>query len=746
MRSPVMDPSFAGFALDPSKCSKLSTEEKRDLVYELSKWRQDAPELLQSWSRKDLLELLCLEMGKERKYTGLTKYKLIEHLLKIVCENKSGRPAEDITIASPSPPISPPPSKRQRKSAHPSRLLVGSSHSSDTNTTEFDTKSLYCRNLACRATMSLGDAFCKRCSCCICYKYDDNKDPSLWLVCSSDVPSEDNSCGMSCHLECALKDEKAGIANSGSAARLDGGFCCVSCGKVNDLLGCWRKQLTIAKDARRVDILCYRVSLSHKLLNGTEKFENLHEIVDSIVKKLEVEVGALDGLPIKMARGIVNRLSSGAEVQKLCAIAVAMLDSVLSAESHLPLTPKNQKSCIPSTMISFEDVSSTHLTLAVGSVEDIPLSGIVDYTLWHRRADMVDYPAEPTCKLITPGRKFLVSDLMPATEYMFKVVAFSNSDELGKWEVGMTTSSISKDVTVNTVVTEDSLKPNCESPKANSSDLSNPSEGDESNNTAAFGDLDKLPETCSGYCEKPEIPDLEKPLYSENTGTGVIHGINEVTEHEMPSPSVFAEEEPSSTIQTDSHKDSTNSTDVNQASDVPKSENESNAPLGNEMLVIPYGRSEAVLPVTPSKLETSKEGVGRGGRSKPGSGGPDNWFPKPEKEPRMESSSKKRSGARCEELCTKDGSLEGDYEYCVKVVRWLECEGHIETNFRVKFLTWFSLRATPQERRVVSVFVDTMIDDPHSLAGQLIDTFSEAICKKLPFPSLPSGFCTKLWH
>ena len=55
------------------------------------------------------------------------------------------------------------------------------------------------------------------------------------------------------------------------------GFRCFACGKVNDLLGCWRKQLMMAKDTRRVDILCYRVSLSQKLLNGTEKYQKLQE-------------------------------------------------------------------------------------------------------------------------------------------------------------------------------------------------------------------------------------------------------------------------------------------------------------------------------------------------------------------------------------------------------------------------------------------------------------------------------------
>nr|ACF80688.1 unknown [Zea mays] len=86
----------------------------------------------------------------------------------------------------------------------------------------------------------------------------------------------------------------------------------------------------------------------------------------------------------------------------------------------------------------------------------------------------------------------------------------------------------------------------------------------------------------------------------------------------------------------------------------------------------------------------------------------------------------------------KDSFSEVSYEYCVRVVRWLECEGYIETNFRMKFLTWFSLRATLQERKIVSVYVDTLIEDPVSLSGQLVDSFSERIYSKKR-PSMPSG-------
>lgn len=94
----------------------------------------------------------------------------------------------------------------------------------------------------------------------------------------------------------------------------------------------------VAKDTRRVDILCYRVSLSQRLLQGTEMYQELYKIVDEAVKKLEPEVGPLTGSPVKIGRGIVNRLSSGPEVQKLCNFALESLDSLLSKRT-LPLSP-----------------------------------------------------------------------------------------------------------------------------------------------------------------------------------------------------------------------------------------------------------------------------------------------------------------------------------------------------------------------------------------------------------------------
>ena len=93
-----------------------------------------------------------------------------------------------------------------------------------------------CKNSACRAILSIDDAFCKRCSCCICHLFDDNKDPSLWLECTSESGDRD-SCGLSCHIECALQREKVGVVDLGQLMQLDGSYCCASCGKVSGILG-----------------------------------------------------------------------------------------------------------------------------------------------------------------------------------------------------------------------------------------------------------------------------------------------------------------------------------------------------------------------------------------------------------------------------------------------------------------------------------------------------------------------------
>jgi hypothetical protein len=97
-----------------------------------------------------------------------------------------------------------------------------------------------------------------------------------------------------------------------------------------------KRQLVIGKEARRVDIICHRIYLTYRLLEGTGRFKELHEIIEDAKDKLESEVGPLDGMSAKMARGIVSRSSVGIDVQKLCSIALQKADEWLSSpDLHL---------------------------------------------------------------------------------------------------------------------------------------------------------------------------------------------------------------------------------------------------------------------------------------------------------------------------------------------------------------------------------------------------------------------------
>lgn len=98
-------------------------------------------------------------------------------------------------------------------------------------------RSWICKNASCRAMVPKDDSFCKRCSCCVCHNFDENKDPSLWLVCEPEKSDDAEFCGLSCHLECAFRENKVGVTSLGNLMKLDGCFCCYSCGKVSEILG-----------------------------------------------------------------------------------------------------------------------------------------------------------------------------------------------------------------------------------------------------------------------------------------------------------------------------------------------------------------------------------------------------------------------------------------------------------------------------------------------------------------------------
>jgi hypothetical protein len=76
------------------------------------------------------------------------------------------------------------------------------------------------------------------------------------------------------------------------------------------------------------------------MFKGSERYRELSNIISSAVKMLKKEVGgALDQVSVIIGRGLVNRLSCGADVQKLCSSALEIVDSTL--ESTLVLETNN---------------------------------------------------------------------------------------------------------------------------------------------------------------------------------------------------------------------------------------------------------------------------------------------------------------------------------------------------------------------------------------------------------------------
>lgn len=201
-----------------------STPEKLGHSDDASRSPELLQEFLKSGPKKELLRS-CFD--KDKKNSASSKSKMTE----LPKANSKTIKKQDSKRVS-SSPNNQPSRKQQRKGENPMRLPAACEQSSDFGSSN----SWICKNSACRAVLSSDDTFCKRCSCCICHLFDDNKDPSLWLVCTSDSGEED-SCGLSCHIECALQRQKVGVVDLGQLMQLDGSYCCASCGKVSGILG-----------------------------------------------------------------------------------------------------------------------------------------------------------------------------------------------------------------------------------------------------------------------------------------------------------------------------------------------------------------------------------------------------------------------------------------------------------------------------------------------------------------------------
>eukprot|EP00249_Psilotum_nudum_P024588 c29231_g1_i1 orf=735-2156(+) len=430
-------------AASASELGRLSLPEKQELIYEAAKM-SGCREALETWKRKDLLQLLCLEMGKERKYTGIPKSKMVDHLLRLVSlKDSSKEDLNEATYFQPSIFLSESLVRRQRKGGRPLRLPAANNQVYLGGDEKVPQMTWLCRNSACKAQLTPGAPFCRRCSCCICHQFDDNKDPSLWIVCTQKPLVGDGECGLSCHIECALDQDLAGVVYDGGNLLLDGSYRCESCAKVSDLIGFWKKQLLIAKDARRVDILCHRLSLCHRLLYGTSRYKDIHTIIDKAIKKLESEVGSITEGSLKFVRGIVNRLSCGAHVQELIGIALEKAECLHVDPDRKLAEPKLRDEPIETLCtILFEDVSSMSIMVSVKQHGHLVGRELAGYKLWHRKASELNYPDSPTCIIPKSEGKAFVSNLQACTEYAFQVVPFSERGDEGLIEASCFTKRI----------------------------------------------------------------------------------------------------------------------------------------------------------------------------------------------------------------------------------------------------------------------------------------------------------------
>ncbi|CAA0813573.1 VIN3-like protein 1 [Striga hermonthica] len=566
--------------------------------------------------------------------------------------------------------------KQQRKGDNPMRIPPSQEQYVDLKTTN----SWICKNSACRATLSADDTFCKRCSCCICHLFDDNKDPSLWLECTSESGTGD-SCGLSCHIECALQRGKVGVVDLGLLMQLDGSYCCASCGKVSGILGCWKKQLIVAKDARRVDVLCYRIFLSYRLLDGTSRFHELHEFIKEAKDKLETEVGPVDGVSAKMARGIVSRLSAAVDAQRLCSLAVEKADELIALKSTTA-SSLTEGSLPAACKFLFEEVTSSSIVVLLIELSNSSHDSIKGFKLWYCKSKDENYPKEPASTLPWNQRRIWISNLQPCTEYSIRVVSYTESGDYGHSEVKLFTKSVE-------IIHRDYR-----------------------NDVNAPGPSVK-------HCPNAQT-DVESDLGFKVRDLGRILRLALAREQCSCRPNVQNTLGPHDDAKTEAPVK--NSFSVSRQLDL----NVASVPDLNEEFT-PLVESEADDDALSHEIHRKHEEVPAVDSGLPGSG------------------KRKHSLANNGEIHDSDstltndsGSLDENFEDCVKIIRWMECEGYIEKYFRLKLLTWFSLRSTEQERRVINTFIQTLIDDPKSLAGQLVDSFSDIVSSKRP----RNGFCS----
>lgn len=104
--------------------------------------------------------------------------------------------------------------------------------------------------------------------------------------------------------------------------------------------------------------MCICIKATSRILTGIKVYTEAHKIVETALELLEIEAGPLDHVYARMMRGIVSRLSCGAEVQKLCSTAVECFDLKLSElfssceeKKEAPTCSLQFDECLPTSVV-----------------------------------------------------------------------------------------------------------------------------------------------------------------------------------------------------------------------------------------------------------------------------------------------------------------------------------------------------------------------------------------------------------
>lgn len=381
----------------------------------------------------------------------------------------------------------------------------------------------------------------------------------------------------------------------------------------------------------------------------------------------------------------------------------------------------------------FEEITASSATLILLETSNVSFNDIKGYKLWYCNTREETFTKDPVCVFPKTQRRILISDLKPCTEYTVQIVPFTDAGDLGHLEAKCFTKSVEitdkKPNSASCMNHDEKVVNGCCTSTKNEVPKTATADGSSGFKVRGLGkvlDLASAEEQgrLEGSCSAAAIDDC--------CGTRVARP--EALEDRLPSAPHALDLNVSSVpdlneeinLAFESSKDENNGCALEptvEADDDAASHGTDKKDLGR-----PHGSGDSQTCTNGLTRDLSAFDSGK------------KILTSTNDEPH-DSDSTLINGSPLG-IPNASGSLDENFEYCVKIIRWLEREGHIDKEFRLRLLTWFSLRSTEQERRVVNTFIETLIDDPSSLAGQLVDSFSETISRKRQ----RNGFCGKLYH